>query len=223
MLENINKVIIRNEYVEGLGPWVWVKDDIASWEIPKNEWVQLNYRKVILDHCSNHKVVVQAGGCQGMYPRLLSDMFEKVYTFEPHPLNFHVLVANCQKDNIIKINGALSHSCDTSVLIENKLINSGRHAIFDAPCRSITDETGNHYNIQLFTVDSLNLPSLDLLMLDVETYEHEALLGSVNTINKHKPVIICEGDDAKVTQLLNSLGYEKAHTFFSDTLYKYVK
>lgn len=221
MLEYTNNVIIKNEYIEGIGPWVWLAEDLASWELPKSDWVHLNYRQVLLQNCKNNKIVVQAGGCQGMYPRLLSDMFETVYTFEPHPLNFHVLVANCQKNNIIKVNGALASSCGTSVLIENQLINSGRHALFDAECRYITAETGNQFNVQIFTVDSLNLPALDLLMLDVETYEYHAVLGAVNTIKEYHPDVICEGDNEDVTNLLASLNYEKVHTFAADVMYKY--
>lgn len=220
MFEYTNNIKIKNENVEGLGPWVWITKDDASWECPKYDWIEFQYRKMISEICLNKKIVVQAGGCQGMYPRLLSDMFEQVYTFEPHPINFHALVANCQKDNIIKINGALSDKLGQFILIENEIVNSGCHTLADATGREKIIETGKKYLVQLFTVDSLNLPSLDLLMLDVETYEYNVLQGAVKTINNFNPVIMCEGDIKKVTDFLSTLGYQKVMMIGPDAVYK---
>ena len=103
-------VQVRDEYVSGVGPWVWARDDVHGWIGPKMDW-EVHHSQNIARYCSTRlgprSVAVQAGGCMGMYPRLLSDMFNAVYTFEPDPLNFHCLVANCQRDNIVKMNAAL--------------------------------------------------------------------------------------------------------------------
>lgn len=220
MFKYVNNTILRQDQIEGIGPWAWIGQDDASWECPKHDWIHNKYRETILSHCTSTALAVQAGGCQGMYPRLLSDMFNHVYTFEPHPVNFHMLVANCQKDNITKINGALSDHCGQFTLIENEIVNSGCHTLADASHRKLIRETGKQYTVQLFTVDMMNLPALDLLMLDVESYEHNVLLGSIQTIKKYLPVIICEGDISIVTNLLDSIGYEKISRLGDDTIYK---
>ena len=68
-----------------------------------------SHRNKLLKHIpvNRRRDVVCAGGNQGLYPRLLSEIFENVYTFEPDPLSFHCLAANCQKSNIVKIQAAL--------------------------------------------------------------------------------------------------------------------
>ena len=221
MFNYAERTVLKQEMINGIGPWVWDKQDDAAWECPKGDWLHHNYQQTIESHCITRKLAIQAGGCQGMYPRLLSDMFDHVYTFEPHPVNFHMLVANCQKDNITKINGALSDHPGQFTLIENEIVNSGCHTLADASHRKLIVETGKQYTVQLFTVDGLNLPTLDLLMLDVESYEHNVLLGAVQTIKKYHPVIICEGDIQTVTNLLAGLGYEKIGRLADDTIYKF--
>jgi hypothetical protein len=42
------------------------------------------------------------------------------------------------------------------------------------------------------TLDSLNLPALDLLYLDIEGFEMMAIIGGLETIVKFKPVIAIE-------------------------------
>lgn len=214
MFEYAQRVIVRNEPVEELAPWVWLGDD-SSWDFIRNDWVEFHFRDAIVKHCPTRNIVVQAGGNQGMYPRLLGEFFEQVYTFEPHPVNFHILVANCQKDNIIKVNGALSDKCGQFTLIENTPNNAG------APNRKFVAPTGVQYTVQTFTVDGLNLPGLDFLMLDIETYEYHALLGAIHTVNKYHPVIMCEGGSRKVQDLLLSVGYKIVEQVSGDVIYKY--
>jgi FkbM family methyltransferase len=226
MNEYDSKLITKNESVDSLTPWTWIDVD-ASWGMIKADWLDHRYREKILKYCSKTNLVVQAGGNQGMYPRLLAEFFNKVYTFEPHPLSFHVLNRNCQKNNIIKINGALSNACGQFTLVESNLTNAGCHIMEDAPHRNRVGTSGTEYTIQAFTVDSLNLPELDLLMLDIETYEYYALLGSVHTIQKYHPVIICEGPPSlerfyeKTEYLLNGLGYKKVDNLSWDSVYIY--
>lgn len=78
--------ILRADKIDDISQWYWSTEDKQTYGIIKQEWPI--HKKTIEDHVSNKKVVVQAGGNMGMYPRLLADMFETVYTFEPDPMNF---------------------------------------------------------------------------------------------------------------------------------------
>lgn len=51
-------------------------------------------------------------------------------------------------------------------------------------------QNGQHVPVR--TIDSFNLDRLDLLKIDVEGMEIEALMGALNTIQKHRPVIFVE-------------------------------
>ena len=44
--------------------------------------------------------------------------------------------------------------------------------------------------VELITVDSLGLDSVDYIKYDVEGAEYEALLGSADTVNKHHPILL---------------------------------
>jgi FkbM family methyltransferase len=188
-------VRLRSMLVEGVAPWVWPKEDIGAWEGPKQDWKYI--KEAINTFVKKFDVVVQAGGNCGMYPRFLSDMFETVYTFEPDPLNFHCLVNNCQKSNIIKINAALGETNKLLSVVPLNHQNVGMHKVSEEGVR----------NIPTFTLDQLALTKCDFILLDCEGYEPNVILGAMETITIFKPVIIVETYTDEIGQLLSPLGY----------------
>lgn len=196
--------------------WYWPKTDAGLWHI-RDEWAKEQSHKFV-EHCRGRKVVVQAGGGLGMYPRLLSDMFDVVYTFEPNSLNFHFVALNCQKPNIIKFNAALG--------AEHKMISMGLE-IGDSSNRNqnrgtFTVEPNTIGNIPTLRIDDLDLEACDLICLDVEGYEVEALTGAEETIKKFKPVITAEAAHFRAHvgfYIENTLGYELVDTAASDGIY----
>ena len=75
------KTVVKPDVIDGLTDWVWPKEDTGLWIGPRDDWEKA--KPFILDQCGGFHTAVQAGGGCGMYPRLLAQMFEKVYTFEP--------------------------------------------------------------------------------------------------------------------------------------------
>ena len=103
IIMNLNEIIvIREEKVDDIGPWVWLKQDVVTFPIIKGEWERI-HKNSILKYCDERRMILQAGGNCGMYPKLLSKMFNLVYTLEPDPLNFFCLTSNCPETNVIKI------------------------------------------------------------------------------------------------------------------------
>ena len=192
----------RSMLIDGIAPWVWPKDDTGAWDGPKSDWGPL--KQGILDHVTNFEVVIQAGGNCGMYPRLLSDMFKYVYTFEPDPLNFHCLVNNCQKDNIIKINAALGET--------NKLLSMYRDSMENVGAHRVSDK-GDRF-IHTFTIDQLALEKCDYISLDCEGYEPNVIVGGMETISRFLPVITMETVNEEITMLLDPLGYKNIQGHF---------
>lgn len=189
----------RDVEVEGVKGWWWPKADDGAWDGPLQDWY---YLKNALQYVKEKKVVVQAGGNCGLYPRLLSDIFERVYTFEPDLYNFHFLTRNCQKENIIKINAALG---DT-----NKLVDSVRaKQDFGNPnCGALTVNTNNKL-VPVFTIDQLALDRCDYIQLDCEGYEPNVIIGAMETIIQFKPVITLETFRIEIEELLFPLGYKE--------------
>jgi FkbM family methyltransferase len=188
--------------------WVWPKKDEACWTFltnPKRD----NIPKQLSSLVSNHRVVVQAGGNAGMYPRQYEEFFDTVYTFEPDYINFYCLVRNTT-DKTIKFQACLGNDKKTVGLSNrnhDENLNFGGFHVQGAGM------------IPTVKIDDLNLPYCDLIHLDIEGYEKEALLGSEQTIKKFSPVIVLEmvnlsqrygTTDADIIQLLAKWGYSNS-------------
>jgi FkbM family methyltransferase len=193
----------RDEDVDGISEWLWVKEDNGAWDGPKEDWLH-SHKQTYLNHVKHFDVVVCAGGNCGLYARLFSQMFKWVYTFEPDPLNFHCLVNNCQLDNVVKFQCALGQTNKMVAIQRSTMSNVGMHTVVDH------DEA----MVAMQKLDNFDFPRLDLIQLDVEGHEIHVLQGAVETIKRLKPVITAErGDSREIRDLMQSLGYEnKGHT-----------
>lgn len=223
-MKNYDKdVYERTDVIDGLSPWTAydIKKDENTWGIIIAEWNNI-FKKLISKHAVDLSCVIQAGGHQGMYARLLSDMFDLVYTFEPHPVNFHCLVQNCQKSNIVKMQSALGNECGTIVLEE--VSTSGQHRVVHNRHALYPIQVLNRYTVPVLTIDSLNVSSCGLIMLDTENFEVPIIEGAIKTIEKFKPPIIVEKNhfpqnNQRVAELLEPFGYKLEVDLGHDFLY----
>jgi hypothetical protein len=142
---------LNTEEIESL---MWIKEDHGAWDGPLADWIN-SHKQKILNHCKSFDTVIQAGGNQGMYPRFLSKLFKRVITAEPDYLNFHCLVNNCQKENIVKLNCGFSD--------ENRFISLDRSAKNNTGMFR-TIENGDV--VPAIKLDTLNVNSLSLIWLE---------------------------------------------------------
>lgn len=206
-------VTIRHDLVEGVGPWTWPMEDTGAWTGPSEEFATI--RDTILRFVRKRDVIVQAGGCCGMYPRLFSEVFQEVYTFEPAPLNWYCLVRNCPDERIHKYNAALG-DLETEVYLNIfNYYNVGMNTIRQE------QDGGNMVPVQQLTIDGLNLAACDAIQLDVENYEGAALIGAERTIARYRPVISIETkpDSDMSATLLRMWNYVKRGTLRADDVY----
>ena len=185
---------IRKEVYPPQGPGLDYLDGHNLWW-PKYDKKNQRHIRYSLDHCNdwlnampfvrNTRSVIQAGGSVGLWARGLADMFETVYTFEPHPDLYQCLVRNASARNIIKMQAVLGDTNNTVAMDWKSL---GAH--------SVNSAKGQY---PIMTIDSLKLNTLDLIVLDVEGYESFAITGALETIQKCRPVIMIEeiGYDVK--------------------------
>jgi FkbM family methyltransferase len=152
--------IIRKEYIDGLTDWMWPAQDTGLWIGPKDDWETV--RPFILGNCDGFHTAVQAGGGCGMYPRLLAQMFERVYTFEPDAYNFYCLANNCKEENIYKYNAALSDKHRTVTLVKPEPSNRGTGTISAG-----SHEIPNSGVIPALMIDDFEYEKLDLIYLDI--------------------------------------------------------
>lgn len=197
---------------EGTAELLWVTQDSGAFGNEKDgplfDWIQDH--KDFMSQVKKFDTVVQAGGNCGMYPRFYKNYFKEVYTFEPDDLNYYCLDANCQGEGFHKFKGGLGNTTDKLHLRRGSMSNVGTHTITNAPG-----------NVQMYRLDSFNLKSCDLIHLDIEGYEEQALRGAEETIKKFYPVIITERSGGQ--NYLLSLGYKMHKKLRMDTVYSYYK
>ena len=131
-----------------------------------------------LGHCDKLDIAVQAGGNAGVWPSWLADHFNTVYTFEPDAENFRCLSVNCP-DNVIKFQSALGFS-RKCVDLHREPRNCGAYYV------------NGPGPIPILRIDDLELPSCDLIVLDIEGMEADAFQGAILTIKAFHPVLMYE-------------------------------
>ena len=201
---------LRDELVDGIKPsqqgWLWPEKDNGCWDGPKDNWQ--TFKPLIRQHCKKFDTVVQAGGACGMYPFLLSTMFEVVYTFEPSVTSFYCLTHNTPRENIIKMNAALGHAHEMVRLNISDETNVGTNTV-------TPDQMGI---VPMLMIDDLDLPSCDFIMLDTEGFEYNTLIGAQQTIDKFKPLISLElGQTDAIKMFMEEMGYSIIATAHADT------
>lgn len=205
---NLKGILIMgnlNEQVTIIEGLTWPIADVSSFSGQKSE---LNSHTEVMKYVSNRTVLVQAGGNCGMVLNTFVQYFDTVYTFEPDTINFYCLNQNVTDSRVIKIQGCLGNAA-TPVNLQ---------------MREGLSDIGSFYvsglgKVPVFKLDDLHLYDCGMIFLDVEGYEHNALLGSINTIEKYKPAIFLETEEAwlnvqnttteRLTAFLISLGYKK--------------
>jgi len=193
--------------VDGVSQWMKIIDDSAFIDIIEG-W-KISVKETYLKHIVKKDVVIQAGGYCGIFPRLLSQIFDTVYTFEPDPLNFFCLTNNCQESNIIKAQGALGDSNELITPIIRVNTNRGMNVVL----HDIASK------IPTYRIDDFALKSCDFIQLDTEGHEYKILKGAIKTIDKFRPVISVEDTNNSIENLLKDFGYSKRDKTFRDTIY----
>ena len=170
-----------------------------------------------LDLCKEFRTAIQAGGNIGIYPAALAQRFTRVYTVEPDAANFAALQINTSnQQKIIARRAAFGKERGRAAIDQIQPDNIGAHQI----------QQGDEFEV--ITIDSLGVTDCDLLQLDVEGSEHEALLGAIATIEASWPVITLElktlGErygytDADTNNLLAGMGYEIADRVNRDVIF----
>lgn len=134
--------------------------------------------ELALDLCKGRSIAVQAGGNAGVWPTWLANRFQTVYTFEPDAENFRCLAINCP-DNVIKLQSAVGY-VRQCIDLHRDPVNCGAYYV---------ESVGN---IPVLRIDDLELPGCDLMVLDVEGMEMDAIQGAMLTIQENHPVIMYE-------------------------------
>lgn len=141
----------------------------------------------VLAYVKTFGSVVQAGGCLGVFAKELAKHFKAVYTFEPSPELFAKLCVNVPEPNVVKLQAALGYDRWLVQTVCQLRGDDGKTVLHEGMTR--TEPMGA---IPTLRVDDLGLLECGLIYLDVEGDELFALRGAEATIDKCRPVVVCE-------------------------------
>ena len=173
--------------------------------------------KAMQPHLKGTRTCIQAGGCIGIWPILLAQVFDRVITFEPEEVNWYCLNHNIEDvPNIECHRAALGQDHNT--------IKMGLEPKYIGHCGAW--QVMPDGDIPTMMIDDLNLNDVDLIYLDIEGSEHPALTGGLETIRRCRPVIGFEdkgfsrryNNGASALELLKGEGYQVQKNISRDVL-----
>jgi FkbM family methyltransferase len=214
MFDNIE---IRQHEIEGETDWYWIKGDKNCFESVIEHW-ETHHVHSYFKHIKNYGTVVTGGTNCGMYARFYAKRFKHVYAFEPEPVAFTCMVNNNPYDHVIKLNAAIGHGHGIVGLYRVPQDVPGTDNLNIG--MNIVQPASDQFQIPMMSIDSLGLTECDLIALDVEGFEQQAIEGAKKTISKYKPVIIAERFASQEQQMfMKTLGYVYTEQSFLDSIY----
>ena len=227
--------IVPNYYYQHHAEFITYKDCIISYELKNGKVWEPHLHKVFKSYITKNSVVLEAGCHIGTHSILLSKLCKQLICFEPLLYSASVLEKNLEINNCKNVTlhkKALSDTSGKNIFSSIGVGNVGFSVLHqkseDIPT-NIPDDL-KMLEIEMTTLDELNLSQLDFIKLDVEGFERKVIKGGMKTIEKYKPVISLEfwGDDRNQTFLENtkahfseliSLGYKAIHIYYTDFLF----
>lgn len=185
----------------------WPDRDKVCWKV----CYALDGADLAIKRCKKTELVIQAGGCVGVWPRHLKQAFTRVVTFEPSLENFNLLLKNLEG-----VEGIEKHWAALGT-------KSGRCGVKEDPANCGNDQTVPEGEVPVVAIDDLWLEP-DLIYLDIQGDELAALKGAEQTIERCSPVIAIEVDNklsrkGDAVGYLGSVGYKHVDTWGQDYIF----
>lgn len=196
--------------------------DGLHWEIPEGypgAWTALlehepRVKEFLSSQFTPGHVFVDVGANVGAYSLRAASKGMKVISFEPNPENAKLLMRNAELNSL----SVDLHECALG-RSEGKVLLSHTGATSRVSRMERADEEGpvqreNGIEATLSTLDSFDLPKVDLMKIDVEGYELDVLEGAKKTLERCRPNMMIEmhhwlgaEKEAALFRILTDIGY----------------
>lgn len=190
------------------GPVNWRIDELSSQQFllgSYETYMQAAFAKFVRNGATVYDVGAHAG-YHSLLCALLVGPSGRVIAFEPNPRNRESIKRQLSANPAASVTitpYALSDLCETVALDTSH--GSGQGHLSDEGDFSVEARTID------FLIEHEDFPAPDVIKIDVEGHEEQVLLGALETIDKCRPVILCDRNDdttlSRVSALLTPRGY----------------
>jgi FkbM family methyltransferase len=143
------------------------------------------------------QTALDIGANYGVFTKLFSELVGpagKVLAFEPVPETYRTLAGGVRRygmSNVRVFNNAVSDRAGHLAMTIPRHSDGYGDNLY---CAHVTAELGSpdSFAVESITIDSLQLPGVDFIKIDVEGHELEVLRGCRNTITRCHPVLMVE-------------------------------
>lgn len=160
-------------------------------------------------------LVVEAGANIGSHSIPLSQLCGDagvLFAFEPQRLIFQMLCSNLALNGCINVKAFNAAVGETGGNISVAMLDPTAEMNFGGVSVNARYDVAIGVDaVPLLTIDSLELPKLDMLKADVEGFEMSVLRGAFHTISRFRPAIYVENNDPKdfaTYELLENMDYD---------------
>lgn len=207
--------------------WVFPDaDDFMIHEIKPDGGYQATHLQAALRYVTDWSLAIDCGAHVGTWSRALATRFARVIAIEPSEDTFEALSRNMQEfgcTNVELQRAAVGASAGT---VSMAPLDPRAEALKNTGARFVS-EGGT---IQRITIDSLALPSVGFLKLDIEGSEPLALEGARATLLRCRPIVLFENkgfwrhryNQAKDApqRVLASVGYVEVEVAGKDVIWR---
>ncbi|MEQ5842341.1 FkbM family methyltransferase [Paraburkholderia acidicola] len=145
----------------------------------------------------------------------------RVLGFEAQEILYYALAGNIAINNCLNARAklaALGEHCGELIIPQPDYFAHASFGSFELRQTENTEDIGQSISydpsrgvaVPMVSIDSLDLPRVDLIKLDVESMEIEVLRGARQTLQNIKPILLIEifkSDEAAIRGLVEELGY----------------
>ena len=146
----------------------------------------------VLDECKSRGIFIDVGASEGIWTINMAEVFERVISFEPHPLSFEVLRKNTMNlHNVIIYNYALSDKYIEKYKMIEWDQNYGMTKRFvgdEIDQALLNEEKQKTFITKSYPLDDI-VDRIDCMKVDAEGQEKNVLAGARQLIEKYNPYI----------------------------------
>lgn len=162
-----------------------------------------------MQHVSKLGMAIDVGAHVGIFSRRMTDDFSLVHAFEPDSHNYACLVRNVTSWTLKATYGAAGAQRGMGSVRVDAISNTGARGF----------ESSAIGSVPMYAIDEFKYENLGLVKIDTEGFEHRVIVGALETLKIHKPVLIVERPSEEAVRVLILLGYRLADVVGKDSVF----